>query len=177
MNKKSVVFFFYFITSMLLGQESMTLQSKVYPASPTWIFMCDNYVLSGIATIQIAKSEKGGYLKIAVETNNLGFSITGNIYVDLKDFTAIICKDKGQRTIEGNQMVSYYAFSQQEMSRLQKVDIESVRFYINGKSSSFSSQTGYFTAINKKKFFHTAYDGNTKYYETAAAVRDLFVKK
>ena len=177
MNKKSVVFFFYFITSMLLGQESMTLQSKVYPASPTWSFMCDNYVLSGIATIQIAKSEKGGYLKIAVETNNLGFSITGNIYVDLKDFTAIICKDKGQRTIEGNQMVSYYAFSQQEMSRLQKVDIESIRFYINGKPSSFSSQTGYFTAINKKKFFHTAYDGNTKYYETAAAVRNIFLKK
>jgi hypothetical protein len=177
MNKKSAVFFFYFITSILLGQESMTLQSKVYPASPTWSFMCDNYVLSGIATIQIAKSEKGGYLKIAVETNNPRFSITGNIYVDLKDFTAIICKDKGQRTIEGNQMVSYYAFSQQEMSRLQKVDIESVRFYINGKSSSFSSQTGYFTAINKKKFFHTAYDGNTKYYETAAAVRNLFLKK
>lgn len=177
MNKKSAFFFFYFITSILLGQESMTLQSKVYPASPTWSFMCDNYVLSGIATIQIAKSEKGGYLKIAVETNNPGFSITGNIYVDLKDFTAIICKDKGQRTIEGNQMVSYYAFSQQEMSRLQKVDIESVRFYINGKSSSFSSQTGYFTAINKKKFFHTAYDGNTKYYETASAVRNLFLKK
>lgn len=177
MNKKSIVFFFYFITYTLLGQESMTLQSKVYPASPKWSFMCDNYVLSGIATIQIAKSEKGGYLKIAVETNNLGFSITGNIYVDLKDFTAIICKDKGQRTIEGNQMVSYYAFSQQEMSRLQKVDIESVRFYINGKPSSFSSQTGYFTAINKKKFFHTAYDSNTKYYETAAAVRNLFLKK
>ena len=177
MSKKSVAFFFYFITSVLLGQESMTVQSKLYPASPTWNFMCNNYVLSGVATIQIAKSDKGGYLKIAVETNNPAFSITGNIYVDLKDFTAIICTDKGLRTIEGNQIISYYAFSQKEMSRLQKVDIESVRFYINGKPTSFSSQTGYFTAINKKKFFHTAYNDNKKYYETATAVRDLFLKK
>jgi hypothetical protein len=177
MSKKSIAFFFCFITSILLGQELMTLQSKSYPATPTWNFMCDNYVMSGIATIQIAKSEKGGYLKIAVETNNPAFAITGNVYVDLKDFTAIICTDKGLRTTEGNQIISYYTFSPAEMNRLQKVDIESVRFLINGKSTSFSSQTGYFTAFNKKKFFHTAYDSNITYYETATAVRDLLQKK
>lgn len=177
MSKILVAFFFCFAASVVFGQETMTVESKSYPASPSWKFMCDNYVLSGIATIQIAKSDKGGFLKIAVVTNNPNFFIAGNIYVDLKDFTAIICTDKGLRTIEGNQIVSYYSFSQAEMSRLQKVDIESIRFCIKGKSTSFSSQTGYFTAINKKKFFHTAYDGNTKYYETAPAVRDLLLKK
>ena len=177
MSKKSIAFFFCFITSLLLGQESMTLQSKSYPASPTWNFMCDNYVLSGIASIQIAKSEKGGYLKIALESNNPKFAITGNVYVDLKDFTAIICTDKGLRTTEGNQIVSYYAFSQAEMNRLQKTDIASIRFFIKGKSTSFSSQTGYFTAINKKKFFHTAYESDITYYETATAVKDLFLNK
>ncbi len=155
----------------------MTVQSKSYPAAHSWNFMCDNYILSGVATIQIAKSDKGGYLKIAVATNNPAFAITGNLYVDLKDFTAIICTDKGLRTTDGNQIVSYYSFSQAEMSRLQKVDIESIRFFIKGKSTSFSSQTGYFTAINKKKFFRTTYDSNTKYYETATAVKDLFLKK
>ena len=177
MSKKLIVFIICFITSIILGQESMTVQSKSNPATPSWNFMCDHYILSGIATIQIAKSDKGGYLKIAVETNNPAFAITGNLYVDLKDFTAIICTDKGLRATEGNQIVSYYTFSQAEMSRLQKVDIESIRFFINGKSTSFSSQTGYFTAINKKKFFHTTYDSDTKYYETAAAVRELFLKK
>lgn len=177
MGKKSIVFFFCFITSVIFGQESMTVQSKSYPATPTWNFMCDNYVLSGIANIQIAKTEKGGYLKIAVETNNPAFAITGNLYVDLKDFTAIICTDKGLRAIEGNQIVAYYAFSQAEMNRLQKINIESIRFLINGKSTSFSSQSGYFTAINKKKFFHTTYESDTKYYETATAVQDLFLKK
>jgi hypothetical protein len=155
----------------------MTVQSKSYPAAPTWNFMCDNYILSGIAAIQIAKSDEGGYLKIAVETNNPAFAITGNVYVDLKDFTAIICTDKGLRITEGNQIVSYYSFSQAEMSRLQKFDIESIRFFINGKSTSFSSQTGYFTAINKKKFFHTNYDYDIKYFETATAVRELFTRK
>ncbi len=164
------------MTSVLFGQELMTVQSKLYPASPTWNFMSDHYVLSDV-TIQIAKSDKGGYLKIALKTNDSAFAITGNLYVDLKDFTAIICTDKGIRTTEGNQIVSYYVFSQAEMSRLQKVDIESVRFFINGKPTPFSSATGYFTAVNKKKFFHTTYDSNTKYYETATAVQDLFLKK
>lgn len=162
------------MTSVLLGQESMTVKSKPYPATRIWSFMCDDYVLSGLASVQFAKTEKGGLLKISVETSNNTFAITGTLYVDLKDFSAIICTDKGNRTIEGNQVISYYFLTPAEMSRLQKVDIEAVRFFIGGKKTSFSSQTGYFTAVNKKKFFRTAYDTETKSYETAADIKDLF---
>ena len=45
-------------------ESSITLGSKSYPAAPIWNFMCDNYVISGLASIQIAKTEKGGCLKI-----------------------------------------------------------------------------------------------------------------
>lgn len=160
---------------MLLGQEMMTLQSRSYPATPIWNFMCDNYVLSGIVSIQIAKTEKGGSLKIGIETNNPSYAISGNLYVDLKDFSALICTDKGMHSIEGNQIVSYYTFTLAEMNQLQKVDIESIRFFIDGKKTAFSSQTGYFTAVNKKKYFHTTYDYTIKQFETALSIRSLFM--
>ena len=162
-------------TSTIQSQEnSIIFNSKPYPSTPIWNFMCDNYVLSGIASIQIAKTEKGGCLKIGIESNNSSFTISGNLYVDLKDFSAIICKDKAIRSVEGNQIVSYYTLTSGEMNRLQKVDIESIRFFINGKKTSFSSQTGYFTAVNKKKYFHTTYDYTLKQFETALSIRSLF---
>ena len=162
-------------TSTIQSQEnSIIFNSKPYPSTPIWNFMCDNYVLSGIASIQIAKTEKGGCLKIGIESNNPSFTISGNLYVDLKDFSAIICKDKAIRSVEGNQIVSYYTLTSGEMNRLQKVDIESIRFFINGKKTSFSSQTGYFTAVNKKKYFHTTYDYTLKQFETALSIRSLF---
>lgn len=175
MNQKTLLFSCYLISSMLLGQETMTLQSNSYPSTPIWNFLCDNYVLSGIASIQIAKTEKGGCLKIGIESNNLSFTIAGNLYIDLKDFSAIICKDKAIRSVEGNQIVSYYTLTSAEMIRLQKFDIESIRFFINGKKTTFSSQTGYFTAVNKKKYFHTTYDFTIKQFETALSIRSLFI--
>jgi hypothetical protein len=156
-------------------ESSITFNSKSYPSTPIWNFMCDNYILSGITSIQIAKTENGGWLKIGIESNNPSFTISGNLYVDLKDFSAIICKDKAYRSVEGNQIVSYYTFTTAEMNRLQKIDIESVRFFINGKKTSFSSQTGYFTAVNKKKYFHTTYDYTIKEFETASSIRSLFM--
>ena len=173
MKLNLLLLFLTFSLSAFAQETSITLHSKSYPATPIWSFMCDDYVLSGLATVQIAKTEKGGLLKISVETSNNTFAITSTLYVDLKDFSAIICTDKGNRTIEGNHVISYYSLTQAEMSRLQKVDIEAVRFFIGGKKTSFSSQTGYFTAVNKKKFFRTAYDGEVKSHETAAAIKDL----
>jgi hypothetical protein len=172
----SMLFLWCISSSQMWSQEnSMLINSKSYPSTPIWNFMCDNYVLTGIASIQIAKTEKGGYLRVGIETNNPSFTISGNLYVDLKDFSAIICTDKGIRSIEGNQIVSYYAFTPAEMKRLQKNNIEAIRFLINGKKTLFSGQTGHFTAVNKKKYFHTTYDFTTKEYETALSIRSLFI--
>ena len=171
-----MLFLWCMSTSQMWSQESsINFNSKSYPSTPIWNFMCDNYVLSGIVSIQIAKTEKGGYLKIGIETNNPSYAISGNLYVDLKDFSAILCKDKAIRSVEGNQIVSYYTFTSSEMNRLQKVDIESIRFFIDGKKTTFSSQTGYFTAVNKKKYFHTTYDFTAKNFETALSIRSLFM--
>jgi hypothetical protein len=172
----SMLFLWCISTSQMWGQESSILiNSKSYPSTPIWNFMCDTYVLTGITTIQIAKTEKGGCLKIGIETSNPSFTISGNLYVDLKDFSTILCTDKGIREMVENQIISYYTLTSAEMSRLQKVDIESIRFFINGKKTSFTSQTGYFTAMNKKKFFHTTYDFTSKQYETALSIRSLFM--
>ncbi len=146
-----------------------------FPTTPVWNFICDNYVLNDHVSIQIAKTEKGGFLKIEVETTKNTFTIAGNLYVDLEDFSAIICKDKRLRAVSGNRIVSYYSFTAAEMKRLQKLNITGIRFCIKGKSDKFSSQSGYFTAVNKIKFFRTTFDFKPKVHETAQEVLKLYV--
>ena len=176
MNFRLINLLLLFSTA-IWSQETMTINGLgTFPATPAWSFICDDYVLNDHVSIQIAKTEKGGYLKIEVETNNNSFAIAGNLYIDLQDFSAIRCTDKGKRTVLDNQLVSYYFLNAAEMNRLQKLDITSVRFCIKGKSNKFSSQTGYFTAVNKKKFFHTTYDFKSKTHETAKEIVKLYVQ-
>ena len=157
--------------SFVLGaQETMTVNSKSYSATPTWNFICENYAYSGLTQIQIAQTEKGGLLKITVETTNPSYIIAGSLYVDLADMSAIICTDKNLREIDGNKIIAYYSLTGTEMNRLKKTEILSVRYAIKGKSNKFSSQTGHFTAINKKTYFATAYDSTVKRHDTATAI-------
>jgi hypothetical protein len=152
----------------------MSVRANTYPATPTWNFICENYALSGNVKVQIAKTEKGGLLKLIVETTDPSFIIAGNVYVDLADTTVIICTDKNNRETNGNQIISYYNFVSAEMNRLKKSDIQSIRFSIKGKKEKFASQTGYFTAINKKSYFSTVYSTDLKSYATTDEIQLLF---
>jgi hypothetical protein len=62
------------------------------------------------------------------------------------------------------------------MNRLRKIEIQAVRYYIKGMKNKFSSQTGYFTAINKKRYFATAHDNTIKSYDTVSAMALLHTK-
>lgn len=174
MSKRIVVSIISLISTVVFAQETMTVQSKTYPATPTWDFICENYALSGNTKVQIAKTEKGGLLKLIVETTDPSFIIAGSVYVDLSDSTTIICTDKNNRETNDNQMISYYTFLPSEMSRLKKSDIQSIRFSIKGKNDKFTSQTGHFTAINKKSYFSTVYNTDKKNYDTADEIQLLY---
>ena len=174
MSKRIIISIVCLISTVVFAQESMTVQAKSYPATPNWNFICENYALSGNIKVQIAKTEKGGLLKLIVETTDPSFTIAGNVYVDLADTTVIICTDKKNRETNGNQMISYYTFLPSEMSRLKKSDIQSIRFSIKGKKEKFASQTGYFTAINKKSYFSTVYSTDLKSYATTDEIQLLF---
>lgn len=172
--KYAALFFLICTLHPLHCQEIMVLpNSKSFKASPTWYFRCDNYILNDSIAVQIARTDKGGFLSVAVKSTDQSFAIAGNLYVDLKNFTSIRCTDKSIRTTRENQIISFYVFNAAEMKLLQQSDIDAIRFQIKGKKSKFSSQTGYFTAVNKKKFFHTRYNFEMKYYETANAIRNL----
>ena len=164
------------ITSLISAQETMTMLGKYYPAAPIWNFICENYAYSGIIQLQIAKTEKGGLLKIMADTNDSSHAISGNIYIDLSNMSTIICTDKNRREINGNQIISYYSLTPTEINRLKNNEIQSLRFAIKGKSDAFSSQTGHFTALNKMKYFATVYDNKEKRYPTVAAIIELFKK-
>ena len=171
--------FIYIITLLFFfdisAQETFTLPNgNTYPSTPSWSFLCERYALSGKTTIQIAKTEKGGILKIAAETTSKDFYIGGTTYVYLSDYTAIACTDKNLRAQTENGTAAYYYFTPAEMNRLKSNDILSVRFNIRGNTNSFSSQIGNFTALNKKSYFGTFGKEYKNIFETAAEIALLY---
>ncbi|MFV8376171.1 hypothetical protein [Flavobacterium sp. LB1P71] len=175
MNQKVLLFLLFIATISATSQEVLSFKgSKPYRATNSWNFICENYALTGAATIQIAKTEKGGILKLTVATTNPTFNIAGIVYVYLTDYSIITCSDKGIRGNNGNQIVSYYSFSPLEMNKIKTTDIQSIRFNIKGNANKFNSQTGNFTAVNRKSYFATAADKTKKNYTTAAEITALY---
>lgn len=175
MYQKLFIILFSFISAVVSGQELMIHKgSKSYSATPTWDFISENYALTGITKVQIAKTEKGGTLKLAVETTNPTFTIAGIVYVYLTDNTIITCSDKNNKERVGNQIVSYYLFSNLEMNKLKTADIQSIHFGIKGYAKEFNSQIGNFTALNKKSYFSTVFDKTKKSFDTALAIKLLY---
>ena len=144
----------------------MTIKGgKVYPATSNWNFICPNYALSGELTVQVAKTENGGLLKLSSLSSNPEFIIKGTVYIYLTNGAILTCTDKGNFENAGNQITSFFTFTTAEMQLLKKQDIQSIRYNIVGKSNVFSSQIGNFTAINKQNYYTTTYksDSSTTY--------------
>ncbi len=174
-NPKLLLLLFFVLSKPAFSQElSANKASKQYSTTQIWDFICANYALTGVAKVQVAKTDKGGTLKLAIETNDPTFIISGTVYVYLADNSIITCSDKGIREISGNQIISYYAFSTLEMNKLKKTNIQSLRFNINGNSKKFSSQIGNFTALNKKNYFETANDTSKKSFDTSEEIAAIY---
>jgi len=172
--KHLFAFIFLLFSSTFLAQEIMTLKDgRQIPATAQWDFICENYALTGISKIQISKNEKGGLLKITVNTTDPSFFIGGVTYVYLADLTALVCTDKNIRENKDGQMTAWYSFTASEMSKLKTTNIESIRFNIRGAAKKFSSQTGNFTAINKKAYFSVRENKPAK-HETASEIAALY---
>jgi hypothetical protein len=165
--KSKILLFFLLISIAATSQEIMTLKAnKQYKATPNWNFISTNYSLSGEVQIQVAKTESGGLLKISAATTNPKFIISGTTYVYLSDNSYISCTDKGLFENSDNTLSSYFTFTAAEMNKLKKLNIASIRFNIKGKLGNFSSQTGNFTAINKKSYYTTSYKNSKNTFDT-----------
>jgi hypothetical protein len=162
------------LSTFVNAQETMSVKgSKAYPATQNYTFICEKYAFSGETDVQVAKTEKGGILKLSIVTVNAEARISGGVYVDLANGDVIACVDKSvKETVEGK-TTSYYYFTPAEMIKLKKADIQGIRFIIAGNSKSFGNQTGYFTAVNKINYFSTGYDKSKKTFDTATAINAL----
>lgn len=154
--------------------QTLSVKGKTYPATDSWDFICEQYALTGICTVTVAKTEKGGLLQLAVATTNPAYTISGTVYIFLTDNTIITCSDKTMREVRDNRILSYYVFSATEMNQLKTTEIQSIHFNIKGNSNLFNSQVGNFTATNRKNYFATAFDKNVKSYDTKAAIAKLY---
>ena len=105
----------------LFSQEFMAYKgSKPYPATSSWDFICENYALTGITKVQIAKTDKGGILKLTIATANDKTRISGGAYVDLVNGDVIACTDKNSKEAEEGKTTSYYYFTPAEFLKLKK---------------------------------------------------------
>ena len=174
MTSKKLLFLLL-VPLLAFSQNKMQYKhDKTYPATPNWNFISENYALTGDVMVQIAKVQTGGILKLAVSTTNPEFIIKGTVYIYLTDNTIITCTDKGDFESQGDTITSYFVLSNKEMQQIKKTNIQSIRFNIQGKSNSFSSQVGNFTAINKKSFYKTNYNNQIEIFETAAAINSIY---
>jgi hypothetical protein len=174
MKLKSTLFIFLLIAAFANAQETISIKgSKPYPATPNYTFICEKYAFSGETNVQVAKTEKGGVLKLSIATSNAEARIAGGVYVDLVNGDVIACVDKNVKETAEGKTTSYYYFTPAEMLKLKKTDIQAIRFIITGNSKTFGNQTGYFTTVNKMSYFSTAFDKTKKTFDTAAAISAL----
>lgn len=174
MNFK-ILFLLILITFSASSQELMNYKnSKKYKATSNWNFISENYTFTGEVNVQIAKAENNGILKLSVATTNPKFIIGGTIYMYLTDNTVITCTDKGIFENKDNSISSYFMLSNTEMNKLKTTDIQSIRFNIKGNDDNFSSQTGNFTALNKKSYYSTSYNKTKKEFNTAKEITSLY---
>ncbi|WP_281233433.1 hypothetical protein [Flavobacterium gelatinilyticum] len=163
-----------FISTIVSAQEKMSIKgAQPIPATQSYTFVCEKYAFTGEIEIQIAKTDKGGILKITAATANDDVRIAGGLYVDLANADVIACVDKNVKETADGKTSSYYYFTPAEFIKLKKTDIYAVRFILKGGSNTFGNQTGYFTAYNKKNYFSTAYDNSKKSYDTAKEISVL----
>lgn len=174
MSLKMPLLLLLLITTFVNAQETLSVKgSQPFPATQQYTFVCEKYAYTGETDIQIAKTDKGGILKITVATSNDKAKIAGGLYVDLANADVIACVDKNIKETADGKTSAYYYFTPAEFAKLKKNDIYAVRFIITGDSNAFSNQIGYFTAHNKKNYFSTAYDKSKKSYDTAKEISVL----
>ncbi|WP_051197595.1 hypothetical protein [Flavobacterium soli] len=172
---QTLLILFLTIPFLAIAQEKMiTKDGKEYPATSNWEFLCPSYTYSGILNAQIAKTEKGGILKIGINVSDENFYIGDNVYLTLEDGSYIICTDKGIREMKEKQTIAYYFLTASEMNKLKIIQISNIRFQIKGNQDLYSSKTGHFTAINKKSTIEVlGIAEDLKTYNTKAALNSL----
>ncbi|SFE06443.1 hypothetical protein [Flavobacterium phragmitis] len=174
MNLKLSLLLLLFISTFAKAQQTISVKgSAPFPATQEYTFICEKYAYTGEAKIQIAKTDKGGLLKITIDTANDKARIAGGLYVDLTNADVIACTDKNVKESADGKTTSYYYFTPAEWLKLKKTDIYAVRFIIAGGSNDFGNQTGYFTAYNKMNYFSTAFDKSKKTFDTAKEISVL----
>ncbi|MFB9080400.1 hypothetical protein ACFFLS_19890 [Flavobacterium procerum] len=171
--KLSFLFALLFI-NFTNAQESISVKgSAPFPATKTYTFICEKYAYTGEIDVQIAKTDKGGILKLTITTANNQAKIAGGVYVDLTNGDVIACTDKNVKESADGTTTSYYYFTPAEWQKLRKTDIYAVRFIIAGGPNNLGSQTGHFTAYNRMNYFSTAFDKSKKTFDTAKEISTL----
>lgn len=175
-QQQFIIILFLLFPFLVTAQETMTSKDgKQYKATSDWNFSCADYAYTGILSVQVARTEKGGLLKLGIDVSNDSFYIGDNVYLILEDGSFITCTDKGIRDMEGKKTIAYYFLTATELAKLKVFPLVNVRFRIKGSEDAFSSKTGHFMATNKKSGFEIfGATEASKIYDTKTEIKSLY---
>lgn len=174
MNLKLSLLLCLLASTLVYSQETISIKgAKPLAATENYTFICERYALTGESNIQIAKTDKGGILKLSITTSNDKMKISGGVYVYLIDGDVIACVDRNINESSEGKTTTYYTFTPTEMNKLKKVNIQSIRFNITGDLNKFGNQNGNYTAVNRKGYFSTIYGETVKIFDTAKQISAL----
>jgi hypothetical protein len=182
--RKYLLIIIFAIASKSFGQNLIYYGNKKYTATSIWTFKCENYFWVGDLDVQIAKTNNGGYLKVAIEVPTNDLYIGSSVFIFLEDGTIITCSDKGIRDYLDKQSIALYVLTQAEMEKLKSINISKIRFKIKTKYSKYNQDPGSFTAYNHFEVMNLNYKGlfdknktvekEKDYYETSISVSALY---
>lgn len=158
--RKLYIVIFIFITCNSYSQNLFFVGEKSYPSTSTFILKSNSDDFDWrMLGVSIAKHGDNGLLVLSTSSHSV--LIKGKILVYLDDGTVISCIDRGKYDHVDNKAITIYHLTSEEISKLRKSNINTVRYSLKCGNCSFSTEEGNFSASNK-------YDGFAPYIHREA---------
>ncbi len=147
--------------------NSIYIGETSYPSTSTWTFSNDYFFKTLDVTVAIHPTT-GGFLMLQTSTSFPQERISGTVLLYLADNSVIKCIDRGIKDHVNGKSIALYKFTEEEMKKLAKSRIISIRFSVK---SSFSSDS---YIVKNVKSMLDKLSSSDNYYQTAKEIKDLF---
>ena len=148
-------------SSNLQAQNYIYIGTNRYPSTNSFdCTIVGGFPELGNATIAVAKSSKGGYFILSVDTHH---PLKGDVYIYLDNGEVIRCVDTKTKDMHDGYSIGIYNLTFQEIEKLKKSNISSVRASCWMYSSSMFSFT-----VQSFYYMETLYGDKLKMHNTTA---------
>jgi hypothetical protein len=153
--------------SEVFGQNYVFKGAQKYPSTSSWDFMINEYRMPDKVNVCIAKTKTGGFLMLSSETNFDEETISGNVFMILKNGKTVTLTQKAATDRVNGKCQVLYVISASAFKLLQESDVYSIRFTITFKAAGTRNN---YVAVNRG---YGSDVSSTPKYNTAQEITDI----